>query len=132
MGQLNLSTILKELHKSISYKKPNFENEWNEAIRYPEFKKMGKNNWIELAKSGKTVKYSTIKDNLSNVDLDFAKLDKNKKSRFETAYKEGIIEMPIAVKFSDSDYDLVAGNTRLSGLVKSGIDPKIWVIELKE
>ena len=26
--------------------------------------------------------------------------------------------MPIAVKFSDNDFDLVAGNTRLSGLVR--------------
>ena len=40
--------------------------------------------------------------------------------------------MPIAVKFSDDDYDLVAGNTRLSGLVKNGIDPKIWIVDLSE
>ena len=37
--------------------------------------------------------------------------------------------MSIAVKFSDKDYDLVAGNTRLSGLVKNGIDPKIWIVD---
>ena len=38
--------------------------------------------------------------------------------------------MPIAVKFSDKDYDLVAGNTRLSGLVQNGIDPKIWIVDI--
>jgi hypothetical protein len=38
--------------------------------------------------------------------------------------------MPIAVKFSDTDYDLVAGNTRLAGLVKKGINPKIWIVDL--
>jgi hypothetical protein len=38
--------------------------------------------------------------------------------------------MSIAVKFSDDDYDLVAGNTRISGLVKNKIDPKIWVVDL--
>ena len=40
--------------------------------------------------------------------------------------------MPIAVKFSDNDYDLVAGNTRLSGLVQNGIDPKIWIVDLSD
>ena len=38
--------------------------------------------------------------------------------------------MPIAVKFADDDYDLVAGNTRVAGLAKNNIDPDIWVVEL--
>jgi len=40
--------------------------------------------------------------------------------------------LPIAVKFSDNDFDLVAGNTRLSGLVRNGIDPKIWIVDISE
>jgi len=121
-----------KLEENISYSKPKFEVEWDEALRYPEFKKMGKEEWINIAKKGYTVSFSKIKNKLGNVDLKFDNLDKNKKQRFEKAFKAGKIEMPIAVKFSNDDYDLVAGNTRLSGLVKNNIDPKIWVVDLSK
>jgi len=114
----------------INYTKPNFEFEWDEAIRYPEFKQMGKEGWIDLAKKGYTTKYSQIKDILGNVDLDFNALKAGKKKRFQDAFEIGIIEVPIAVKFNETDYDLVAGNTRLAGLVDKGIDPLIWVVDL--
>ena len=42
---------------------PNFDFEWKEAERYPEFVKMGKDGWLEVAKKGYTTKYSEIKDN---------------------------------------------------------------------
>ena len=114
----------------INYTKPNFEFEWDEAIRYPEFKQMGKEGWIDLAKKGYTTKYSQIKDILGNVDLDFNALEADKKKRFQRAFEIGTIEVPIAVKFNETDYDLVAGNTRLAGLVDKGIDPPIWVVDL--
>jgi hypothetical protein len=117
-------------NKQINYTNPNFNTEWEEAIRYPEFKEMGKDGWLKIANQGKPVSYSSIKDKLGNVDLDFEGLEEPKKQRFLDAFKKGTIEMPIAVKFSDSDYDLVAGNTRLSGLVKNGVNPKIWVIDI--
>ena len=116
--------------KQINYTNPNFNAEWEEAIRYPEFKEMGKDGWLKIANQGKSVSYSSIKDKLGNVDLDFEGLEEPKKQRFLDAFKKGTIEMPIAIKFSDSDYDLVAGNTRLSGLIKNGIDPKIWVVDI--
>jgi hypothetical protein len=34
------------------------------------------------------------------------------------------------VKFSEDDYDLVGGNTRLAGLIKNEINPKLYVIDL--
>lgn len=114
----------------IKYQKPNFENEWEEANRYPEFKEMGKDKWVELAQQGSITKLSKIKNILGNVDLDFDALEEPKKERFERAFKRGIIELPIAVKFNDNEYDLVAGNTRIAGLVKHQIDPNIWVVEL--
>jgi phosphopantetheine adenylyltransferase len=114
----------------VKYTNPNFELEWEEAVRYPEFKEMGKENWIKVAKQGKLVNYSSIKDVLGNVDLDFDNLEEPKKQRFQSAFKNGTVETPIAVKFSDNDYDLVAGNTRLSGLIKNGVNPKIWVIDI--
>jgi hypothetical protein len=38
----------------------------------------------------------------------------------------------MVVKFNDKDYDLLAGNTRLSGLINKGLDPKIWVVDLSK
>jgi hypothetical protein len=114
----------------VKYRSPSFEYEWTEAMRYPEFKKMGKEKWIEVASQGKSVSYSDIKDILGNVDLEFDKLEDQKKQRFQKAFEDGRVEMPIAVKFSNDDYDLVAGNTRVAGLVKNRIDPKIWVVDV--
>jgi hypothetical protein len=127
---MKLIDLLLEEEKAIQFKKPNFAFEWEEAERYPEFKAMGKEGWIKIANQGKSVSYSSIKDKLKNVDLDFDSLEEPKKQRFLDAFKEGNIEMSIAIKFSDNDYDLVAGNTRLSGLIKNGIDPKIWIVNL--
>lgn len=126
---IRLSEILNQINKQISYREPNFEFEWDEANRYPEFEELGKEGWVDTAKLGRVMKYSRIKNVLGNVDLDFESLDQNKKARFKSAYEKGEIEMPIAVKFSDTDYDLVAGNTRLSGLVNNGEDPIIWVVD---
>jgi hypothetical protein len=127
---IKLIDILKEAINTIQYKKPNFENEWMEANRYPEFQKMGKEKWVELAQQGSITKLSKIKSILSNVDLDFDSLEDGKKERFEKAFEKGVIEMPIAVKFGKNEYDLVAGNTRVAGLAKNHIDPSIWVVEL--
>lgn len=127
---IKLLNLLKEIKPNITYTKPNFEFEWEEAERYPEFVEMGKEGWLKVAEKGYTTKYSKIKDVLGNVDLDFDGLEEPKKQRFNQAFKIGKIEIPIVVKFNDQDYDLVAGNTRLSGLVSKGIDPTLWVVEL--
>lgn len=126
----NWTDSLNEGKKKINYINPNFKDEWEEAIRYPEFKEMGIKSWIEIANKGYVTNYSKIKDKLGNVDLKFDSLEEPKKQRFQNALNKENIEMPIAVKFSDNDYDLVAGNTRISGLVKNKIDPKIWVVDL--
>jgi hypothetical protein len=114
----------------INYSLPNFEYEWEEAARYPEFVKMGKDEWLEKASDGYSTNYSKIKEILGNVDLDFDSLEEPKKERFKKAFQFKTIEMPIVVKFSEEDYDLVAGNTRLSGLIKAGLDPKIWIVDI--
>ena len=114
---------------NLKYKKPNFRYEWLEAARYPEFQELGKAGWLQLAPTGSVVKYSQIKDVLENVNLDFESLDRDKRQRFIEAYKEGVVETPIAVKFNDFEYDLLGGNTRLAGLIRIGHDPKIWVIQ---
>lgn len=116
--------------KEIQYTKPNFANEWEEAMRYPEFEDMGKEEWIKIASQGKPESFSKIRKVLGNVDLRFDRLRKAKRERFHQAFEKGVIEMSIAVKFSDTDYDLVAGNTRLAGLVKNGVDPKLWIVDI--
>jgi hypothetical protein len=93
---------------------------------------MGRLGWIKRGKAGYIVSFSKIKDILGNVDLDFDTLHPTKKKFVLQYIKDGLIEHPIVVKFSDDDYDLVAGNTRLSGLVKYGYDPKLWVVDISD
>jgi hypothetical protein len=112
----------------LKFKAPNFDLEWEEAIRYPEFEEMGKEKWLDLAAGGYLIKYSEIKGMLGNVDLRFDSLEEPKKLRFQRAIREGRVELSIVVKFSDQYYDLMSGNTRLAGLVRMGIDPPLWVI----
>lgn len=115
----------------MEYLKPNFKHEWPEALRYREFEKMGEDKWIERAsKDFEISNYNSIKSVLTNVDLDFDTLDKEKKKRFEKDFKKGKVEIPIVVKFSDTDYDLLGGNTRLAGLISKDINPKLWVVDM--
>jgi hypothetical protein len=115
----------------MKYTKPNFKEEWMEALRYREFEKMGKDGWVDTASNNyKITSYSKIKDVLGNTDLEYDSLEDDKKKRFEKAFEKGVVEIPMAVKFSENDYDLLGGNTRLSGLIKNGVDPKIWVVDL--
>ena len=117
----------------MKYLKPNIDHEWVEALRYREFENMGKEDWMKVASNDFDIKsYSKIKDVLGNVDLDYDDLDKNKRKRFEEAFEKGEVEIPMAVKFNDGDYDLLGGNTRLSGLIKKGIDPKIYIVDVSK
>jgi hypothetical protein len=83
-----LDKIGLEENKNISYIKPNFEVEWGEATRYPEFEQIGKEGWLKIARNGNTIKYSKIKDYLGNVDLDFENLEEPKKQRFNKAFEQ--------------------------------------------
>ena len=115
----------------MKYTKPNFDEEWMEALRYREFEKMGKDGWLDIASKNYTiVSFDKIEDVLNNVNLDYDSLEEDKRKRFEEAFAKGEVEIPIAVKFADDDYDLLGGNTRLAGLLENGINAKLWVIDL--
>ena len=114
----------------IQYKQPNFDYEWDEATRYPEFMKMGYDNWLEVAKEGYVTDYNSIKEMLGNVDLNLDNLEPEKVQRVMTQLKTGSVEIPIVVKFNHKDYDLLAGNTRLATIVKGGGNPKLWVVDI--
>ena len=75
---MKLKSLIPE-QKKIKYIQPNFDAEWNEAERYPEFVEMGRLNWIKLGKRGYIINFSDIKDMLGNVDLNFDGLDPKKK-----------------------------------------------------
>lgn len=115
---------------NIKYTKPDFNKEFNELERFREIQRMEKDEWLKLAETGKVIFFNDIKHNLSNVDLDYEKLEPEKKSHFEKHFKEGKIELPTVLKFGD-EYELLGGNTRLAGLVKNKIKPKVWVIDMK-
>lgn len=115
----------------MKYIKPNFNREWYEAARYPEFEEMGRKGWLDLTSQNFAItNYEKIKDVLNNVNLDYDSLEQEKKDRFERDFEKGRIEIPIVVKFSEDDYDLLGGNTRLAGLIKNRINPKLWVVDL--
>lgn len=114
----------------IKYTKPNFDYEWDEATRYPEFEELGKDNWMKVAEGGHIIDYNSIKDKLGNVDLNLNNLETEKVQRVANKLKTGSIEIPIVVKFDDNDYDLLAGNTRLATIVGGGGNPKLWVVDI--
>ena len=92
--------------KDITYTKPNLNNEWDEAERYEEFKKIGKDKWIDLVKKGNVVEYNTkTVQKMSNTDAvnvkDFDNLDKNKQQRALKQLETGSIELPIVASYSD-------------------------------
>jgi hypothetical protein len=117
----------------MKYVKPNLDYEWMEALRYREFEKMGKEGWLKVANDDFNItNYDKIKDVLNNVDLDYNSLENEKKDRFEDSFSKGIIEIPLVVKFSENDYDLLGGNTRLAGLINKGINPKLYVVDLSK
>lgn len=114
----------------LRFSQPNFDFEWTEAAKIPEFKDMGKKTWQEFAKTGNKVKYSTICQ--KDINKGFIQVDQAKKKRFEKAFENGVIEMPIIVKFDDTHYEVLAGKTRIDELTKKNIDLDVWVIDISE
>lgn len=130
---------LNENIEDINYTSPNFDIEWDEANRYidhPNYEKRinwTKQEWLDKVKKGKVMKFSEIR-NLENLSTpeEFYSLEDAKIHRFLDAFSKKVIELPIVAKFSNGLYELIAGNTRLTGLLMKGIDPKIWVFELDD
>ena len=117
--------------KDITYTKPNLNNEWDEAERYEEFKKIGKDKWIDLVKKGNVVEYNTkTVQKMSNTDAvnvkDFGNLDKNKQQRALKQLETGSIELPIVASYSDGHLELVGGNTRFTAIMKETGKGKVW------
>jgi len=86
---------VQDIYEGIKYSPVQFDVEWEEAIRYPEFKKMGKENWIKLAKTGKVIKVNdALSDKIDNTEAGtkyrhtWDDLEEPKKERFYNALKQ--------------------------------------------
>lgn len=134
-----IKEILSLIKEDVEYTEPNFDTEWGEAERYIEHPDLDKRiewtkeEWLEKVKNGKVMRFSEI-DNLQNTTdpQEFEELLPDRIERFLSAYSKKVIEMPIAVEYPNGIVDLVAGNTRVTGLRNVGVDPKIWVFKLSD
>ena len=129
---MNLIQLILE---GITYKIPNFNFEWEEAIRYPEFKKLGKQAWINIASKGKGVSIDSAKD-ISNTDANkpgsFKLLNKDKQKRTLLQLKSGTVEMPIIAVYPDGHKELLGGNTRLTALMYKNGKATVWMFDVPE
>ena len=121
--------------EGLTYKVPNFDYEWEEAVRYPEFKKLGKHDWIELATKGREVTITSAKD-INNTDANnpnaFKSLNKDKRERTLAQIQSGTVEMPIVAKYPDGYKELLGGNTRLTALMAKNGKATIWMFDVPE
>lgn len=118
----------------MQYVKPQFDVEWEEANRYPYLEKLGQEGWVKLAKTGKvfTVNKNSIRK-IGNTGAGGSEtlddLEPDKVARLKKAMDSGTIEMPIVVKQPDGSLELIAGNTRLIGLISIYGEAKVWVVD---
>jgi hypothetical protein len=124
-----VSGKMQENVQSLKYSTPKFEEEWKEARRYPEFKRLGKNKWVELAKTGKPVRITSAKD-INNTDAHtpslFKTLNPDKQERALAQLEAGNVEMPIVALYSDGYKELLAGNTRLTAMMSKNGEATVW------
>jgi hypothetical protein len=124
-----VSGKIQENVQSLKYSTPKFEEEWKEARRYPEFKRLGKNKWVELAKTGKPVRITSAKD-INNTDAHtpslFKTLNPDKQERALAQLEAGNVEMPIVALYSDGYKELLAGNTRLTAMMSKNGEATVW------
>ena len=112
---------------------PNFDFEWEEAERYPEFVKLGKDAWIELAKKGKAVTINSAQgiNNTDAADPDsFKLLAPEKQKRALAQLEKGTVEMPIVAVYSDGHKELIGGNTRLTAMMARDGRATIWAFRV--
>lgn len=123
----------KSIYESLTM--PKFDVEWGEAERYPEFRKIGKEAWIKLAKAGKAVTITDASD-IENTDAgepeSFYNLDKDKQKRALQQIARGNVELPIVAVYSDGYKELIGGNTRLTAMMLRHGKAKVWQFEVPD
>jgi hypothetical protein len=120
--------------EDVSYANPQFDVEWEEANRYPYLEKLGPKGWEELAKTGRAVRVTTDSvKKIGNTGADGSEslddLEPDKVARLKQAMDSGTVEMPIVVKQLDGSLELIAGNTRLIGLISIQGEAQVWLVD---
>jgi GNAT superfamily N-acetyltransferase len=128
---------LTRLKPSVAEGFPNFNREWDEATRYPEFVNLGKKKWIELVSKGKQVTVTRKNVNkINNTDAadpkSFKLLDPEKQKRALAQLANGDVEMPIVARYSDGYLELIGGNTRLTAQMAKDGQAKVWLFNVPE
>lgn len=143
-AQRNVIDVMNPVRKALklnpiavteAFVEPQFDVEWDEAARYPEFVKIGKDAWIELAKTGQAVEITDASDieNTDAADPDsFKSLDPNKQKRALAQLKKDEVEMPIVAVYSDGYKELIAGNTRLTAMMAKDGRATVWQFEVPD
>ena len=113
--------------------RPNFSKEWEEAKRYPEFLRLGKLKWIDLANTGKPHSLTEVSD-INNTDAAFPEsfelLEEDKKQRALEQLRSRKFELPIVAVYPDGTKELIAGNTRLTLIMRELGKGAVWSFEV--
>lgn len=113
--------------------RPNFCREWEEAKRYPEFLSLGKRKWINLVKKGRPHLLDEVSD-INNTDAalpeSFGLLEEDKKQRALEQLHLGKFELPIVALYPNGTKELIAGNTRLTLMMKELGKGVVWSFEV--
>ena len=125
-----LVDILREVKEDIKFTQPNFEEEWNEAKRYPDLFP-NKETWLKAVKLGQIqdVDCSMDIDNTDMCNGDLDDLEPEKVARAMQSLNSGTVELPIIINHGGK-YELIGGNTRLTALATHGLPTKAWVINM--
>ena len=113
------------MSKKVTFKKPNADFEWEEALRYPEIFPTQK-AWKKAFSKGKTIDVEAMglaglinntdyEESLPAMKLSYKTLTKDRLKRIEAIFSQDHIEieLPIIMKHK-GEYELIAGNTRLT------------------
>ena len=123
----------------IRFEKPNFAYEWSEIYKatpgqrteIDDMRSLGFARWIGLAKIGEIIKVTKalakkIENTHAAVPNGFEKLDKPKQERSLNQILSGKVELSILANWSDGYKYLVAGNTRLTAMMKIFGEGYVW------
>jgi GNAT superfamily N-acetyltransferase len=121
--------VLEASSRGVIYTKPDFEREWEEAARYPEFEQLGRAAWMAIAGQGQVVDWASL-DSVGNVELDLDSLDQNKVQSVAVDVKRNQVELPIVGQWADGTLDLIAGNTRIATLLAQRHNPQVWLVDV--
>ncbi len=131
---------LQHIARKVMFVPPRPELEYEEVQRYEELQGLSLEEWSQLVSTGQPTvctpqMLSMIGNSTSNTVDDanesWDELDADKKERALAAINKGVVEYPIVLRRGNT-LDLLAGNTRLTALVKMGLPAKVLIVDVKK